>query len=82
MHITSYIKPHVQLMSAILHIGETGRRIQVRANEHSKDEKSNIKQHSIKTGHPGISIDDFTILSRNNIPSTNRRKLEAIYIKR
>ena len=45
------------------YVGETGRRLQDRVDEHSgKDRKSNILRHSYQKNHKNISRNNFQIL--------------------
>jgi hypothetical protein len=64
------------------YIGETARRLSVRAEEHKSNQTSNVCLHSNNTGHKPVSLDDFSIIARNNSASTYKRRIiEALAIK-
>ena len=48
--------------ASAIYIGETGRRLGVRAKEHL-GEKSHLGQHTIRAGHRPVTLNDFKILS-------------------
>ena len=59
------------------YIGETGKRLSERANEHSKDVTLHVFCHSQRTNHSPVTLNDFTILSNGFKNSFNRK----VYIK-
>ena len=64
------------------YVGETGRRLQVRANEHAgKDRNSHVYKHSLMNRHTTVTIDDFTILDHGYKSNYNRKIAESLYIK-
>ena len=65
------------------YVGETGRRLQDRVDEHSgKDSKSNILRHSYQENHKNVSRNNFQILGNGYKKMKFKRKLsEALYIK-
>jgi len=65
------------------YVGETGRCLNERVKDHvGRDTKSHYFKHSITTGHPSASIEDFDILSGGYRQNKFRRKLsEALFIK-
>ena len=64
------------------YIGETARRIVVRAEDHTgKDKNSHIFQHSSSTKHPRAKEANFEVLAAN-YPNRRKRKLaEAMFIR-
>ena len=61
--------------STAKYVGETSRRLSVRAKEHAwKDKRP-------KTGHKPVTINEFSILSRNAAHYYNRKIRESLYIK-
>ena len=66
------------------YIGETGRRLVVRAEEHGgKSETSNVTRHSITAGHKPVALSDFKILTHLPSSNINSRKIaEALLIKK
>ena len=64
------------------YVGETGRRLQDRVDEHSrKDSKSNILRHSYQENHKNVSRNNFQILGNGYKKMKFKRKLsEALYI--
>ena len=58
------------------YIGETGRRLSVRAKEHL-GEKSHHGQHTIRTGHRPVTLNDFKILSSGFTLPRDRKLAEA-----
>ena len=45
------------------YLGETARRINERVLQHAaKDKKSHILRHSLQSGHPSVSLNEFKIL--------------------
>ena len=54
-----------------------------RIHDHnSKDKKSHVFQHSVKSKHPNVDIDDFRILSKGFRNNTFKRRIsEALFIK-
>ena len=66
-----------------VYIGETGRRLKERINDHAgRDSKSHVLKHSLQCNHPSVNIDDFEIISSNYRKNIFKRRLsEALYIK-
>ena len=64
------------------YIGETARRIVVRADDHTgKDKNSHIFKHSSSTKHPRAKEANFEVLAAN-YPNRRKRKLaEAMFIR-
>ena len=64
------------------YIGETARRIVLRAEDHTgKDKNSHIFQHSSSTKHPRAKEANFEVLA-SNYPNRRKRKLaEAMFIR-
>ena len=64
------------------YVGETGRRLQERVDEHSgKDSKCNILRHSYQENHKNVSRNNFQILGNGYKKMKFKRKLsEALYI--
>ena len=64
------------------YVGETSRKILVRAEEHaSKDKNSHMYQHTIKAEHELVTIKDCSILSSNTSLFYNRKIREPLFIK-
>ena len=64
------------------YIGETARRISVRAKEHAKCETSRVARHSDAVLHDSMTVDNFNVIAHNFSSNTDRRKiLEALIIK-
>ena len=63
------------------YIGETDRRLEERAREHSgSDFISHVVKHWLETGHEHPSINNFKILSKNSTNDFKRQISEALYI--
>ena len=64
------------------YIGETARRIEERYKDHSgRDKNSHLLRHSIETGHPPTTLDNFRIIGRYFGNSWKRKISEALFIK-
>ena len=65
------------------YIGETGRRLIIRTEEHKgKDKNSLLYKHSIETGHKTIEINDVKIIGKQYEGNSYKRKVsEALFIK-
>ena len=65
------------------YLGETARRINERVLEHvGKDKKSHMLQHTLQSGHPSISLNEFKILEKGFNGNRVKRKIsEALLIK-
>ena len=65
------------------YIGETGRRLAERIDEHrGKDKNSHVYQHPMNSNHALVTIDDFTILNSGYKHKKFKRKIsEALFIK-
>ena len=47
------------------YLGVTARRISERVSEHAgKDKKSNMLQHTLQSGHPSVSLNEFKTLGK------------------
>ena len=68
------------VISAERCIGKTGRRLGVRAEEHL-GEKSHLGQHTIRTGHRPVTLNDFKIPSSGFKLPRDRKIAEALLIK-
>ena len=65
------------------YIGETARRLEERVEEHAKkDKNSHLLRHARLKGHRPVSMDDFSILSKNFKNYYSRKISEAIAIKK
>ena len=63
-------------------MGGTSRRLSVRAEEHAgRDKNSHEYQHTIKTRHKLVTINEFSILSSNAAHYYNRKIRESLFIK-
>ena len=49
----------------VTYIGETARRISVRAKEHAKCETSHVARHSGAVLHDSVTIDNFNVIVHN-----------------
>ena len=65
------------------YLGETARRINERVLEHAgKDKKSHMLQHTLQSGHPSVSLNEFKILGKGFNNNRVKRKIsEALLIK-
>jgi len=64
------------------YIGETGRRLIVRATDHNKrDKKSHLLKHAQDTKHRRVWLQDFRIIGQGYKSKYKRRISEALYIK-
>jgi hypothetical protein len=65
------------------YVGETGRRLAVRAMEHGhRDGRSYVSGHSRICGHQPVSLGDFRVLTNNIRGSLHKRRIvEALYIR-
>ena len=64
------------------YIGETARRISVRAKEHAKCKTSHVARHSGAMLHDSATVDNFNVIAHNFSSNTHRRRiLEALIIK-
>ena len=61
-------------------MGETGRRLGVRAKEHLA-EKSHHRQNTIRTGRRPVTLNNFKILSSGFKLPRDRKIAEALLIK-
>ena len=65
------------------YIGETARRLEERVEEHAKkDKNSHLLRHARLKRHRPVSMDDFSILSKNFKNYYSRKISEAIAIKK
>jgi len=65
------------------YIGEAGRRLQERVNDHGgRDKYSHVLKHSIERGHNKVNIENFSLLGKNFKTEGQRKTSEAFYIKR
>ena len=65
------------------YLGETARRINERVLEHAgKDKNSHMLQHTLQSGHPSVSLNEFKILEKGFNSNRVKRKIsEALLIK-
>ena len=64
------------------YIGETARRISVRAKEHAKCETSHVARHSGAMLHDSVTDDNFNVIAHNFSSNTHKKRiLEALIIK-
>ena len=65
------------------YLGETARRMNKRVSEHvGKDKKSHMLQHTLQSGHPSVSLNEFKILGKGFSNNRVKRKIsEALLIK-
>ena len=63
-----------------LYVGETGRSIGERIKEHATHNSSALKMHHMSCGHPPPSLDQTSILQREERPYLRYIK-ESIYIR-
>jgi len=64
------------------YIGETGRRLVVRATDHNKrDKKSHLLTHAQTTKHRRVWLQDFQIIGKGYKSKFKRKISEALYIK-
>ena len=64
------------------YVGETGRRKEIRENDHAgKDKESHILHHTNTTKHPRAKEKDFIILGKNYGNKRKRRLAEAMFIR-
>ena len=65
------------------YLGETARRLNERVLEHAgKDKKSHMLRHTLQSGHPPVSLNDFKVLVKGFKNNRTKRKIsEALLIK-
>ena len=65
------------------YLGETARKINERVLEHAgKDKKSHMLRHTLQSGHPSVSLNEFKILRKGFNNNRVKRKIsEALLIK-
>ena len=64
------------------YVGETGRRIEVREDDHAgNDKKSHVFQHTKTTKHPRANKKNFVILAKNYENRRKRKLAEAMFIR-
>ena len=65
------------------YLGETARRINEKVLEHAgKDKKSHMLQHTLQSGHPSVSLNEFKILGKGFDNNRVKRKIsEALLFK-
>ena len=65
------------------YFGETARMINKRVLEHAAmDKKSHMLQHTLQSGHPSVSLNEFKILGKGFDNNRVKRKiLEALLFK-
>ena len=65
------------------YFGVTARRINERVLEHAgKDKKSNMLRHTLQSGHPSVSLNEFKTLGKGFNNNRVKRKIsEALLIK-
>ena len=64
------------------YIGETGRRLEVRTNEHAgKDANSHLLRHAKEIGHAPVNLQSMMIIGSNYANYFKRKLSEALYIK-
>ena len=64
------------------YIGEAGRRILERVNDHNgRDNKSHLLKHSMETNHTAVTLNDFKILGSGYSYPWQRKISEALFIK-
>ena len=60
------------------YLGETARRINERVLEHAgKDKKSHMLQHTLQSGHPSVSINEFKKLGKGFNNNRVKRKISG-----
>ena len=66
------------------YLGETARRLNERIMEHAgKDNKSHILKHTLQSGHPSVSPNEFKILQKGYNNNKVKRKIsEALLIRK
>ena len=65
------------------YIGETARRLNERFKDHQgRDDDSYVVKHTIEKQHPEITLNDMTILIKNNKTWYKRKILESLLIKK
>ena len=58
------------------YLGETARRINERVLEHAgKDKNSHMLQHTLQSGHPSVSLNEFKILGKGFNNNRVKRKI-------
>ena len=78
-----YMAKCPEITCKAVYIGETGRRLKTRIDEHNgKDNKSNVAKHMVESGHGQIKDSDFNILAKNTGGTYSRKIIEALYIKK
>ena len=64
------------------YIGETERRISVRAKEHAKCETSHLARYSGAVLHDSATVDNLNVIAHNFSSNTHRKEiLEALIVK-
>ena len=65
------------------YIRETARRLNERSKDHQgRDEESHVLKHTMEQQHPEITLNDITILIKNNKTWYKRKILESLLIKK
>ena len=79
----TYLVKYPQKTCSENYVGETARRVNERALEHAgKDKKSHMLQHTLQSGHPSVSLNEFKILGKGfNNNRVKSKTLEALLIK-
>ena len=63
------------------YLGETARRINERVLEHAgKDKKSHMLQHTLQSGHPSVSLNEFKILGKGFNNNRVKRKISKAFL--
>ena len=64
------------------YIGETARRLEERFKDHcGRDRNSHLFKHSIETGHPPTTLEDFKVVGQGFGNNWKRKLAEALIIK-
>ena len=66
------------------YLGETARKINERVLEHAgKDKKSHVLRHTLQSGQPSVSLNEFKILGKGFNNNRVKRKIsKALLIKK
>ena len=63
------------------YLGKTARRINERVLEHAgKDKKSHMLQHTLQSGHPSVSLNEFKILGEGFNNNRVKRKISEVLL--
>ena len=66
-----------------VYIGETGRRLSERIKEHGDIKgHSHVAQHTLKTNHRAITMENVKLLSCNRGNTKTRKITESLYIRK